>query len=111
MLLSCVFVRERKDIAGHDTAGKGVKASQTPISKAIGDVRFLGLSFALLFVDCGMMVPFNFLPQYAQYREINGTMANNLLAISYAASLVGRIFTGWVADHIGRYATSSITKS
>ncbi|EJP64876.1 monocarboxylate transporter [Beauveria bassiana ARSEF 2860] len=103
MLLSCVFVRERKDIAGHDTAGKGVKASQTPISKAIGDVRFLGLSFALLFVDCGMMVPFNFLPQYAQYREINGTMANNLLAISYAASLVGRIFTGWVADHIGRF--------
>ncbi|KAM3528934.1 hypothetical protein MY4038_005642, partial [Beauveria bassiana] len=105
MLLSCVFVRERKDIAGHDTAGKGVKASQTPISKAIGDVRFLGLSFALLFVDCGMMVPFNFLPQYAQYREINGTMANNLLAISYAASLVGRIFTGWVADHIGSVAT------
>ncbi|KAM3499936.1 hypothetical protein MY10362_006844 [Beauveria mimosiformis] len=101
MLLSCVFVRERKDIAGHDTAGKGINASQTSISKAIGDVRFLGLSFALLFVDCGMMVPFSYLPQYAQGHDINGTMANNLLAICYAASLVGRIFTGWVADHIG----------
>ncbi|KAK8141448.1 hypothetical protein G3M48_010501 [Beauveria asiatica] len=103
MLLSCVFVRERKNIAGHDTAGKGINASQTSISKAIWDVRFLGLSTALLFVDCGMMVPFSYLPQYAKHHNIDGTMANNLLAISYAASLVGRIFTGWVADHIGRF--------
>ncbi|KAM3511871.1 hypothetical protein MY11210_004489 [Beauveria gryllotalpidicola] len=103
MLLSCVLVRERKDIAGHDTAGNEIKASQTSISKAIWDVRFLGLSIALLFIDCGMMVPFFYLPQYAKEHSIDSTMANNLLAISYAASLVGRIFTGWVADHIGRF--------
>lgn len=111
MLFSCAFVRERKGIAGHDTAGKGIKASQTSISKAIWDARFLGLSFALLFIDCGMMVPFSYMPQYAKDHNIDGTMANNLLAISYAASLVGRIFTGWVADHIGRYATLRITRS
>ncbi|TQV92910.1 monocarboxylate transporter [Cordyceps javanica] len=103
MLLSCVLVRERKDIAGHDTAGNEIKASQTSISKAIWDARFLGLSSALLFINCGMMVPFFYIPQYAKENGVDGTMANNLLAISYAASLVGRIFTGWVADHMGRF--------
>ncbi|KAJ6780197.1 hypothetical protein PWT90_04457 [Aphanocladium album] len=103
MLLSCLLVRERQNIAGHDTAGNEIKASQTSISKALWDGRFLGLSGALLFINCGMMVPFFYIPQYAKEHGVDGTMANNLLAISYAASLVGRISTGWVADHIGRF--------
>lgn len=86
-------------------AGNEVKASQTSISKAIRDTRFLGLSTALLFINCGMMVPFFYISGYAHSNGIDSTMANNLLSISYSASLVGRIFTGWVADHIGRYAT------
>ncbi|OAQ99540.1 hypothetical protein LLEC1_04803 [Akanthomyces lecanii] len=108
LLLSCVLVRERHvRIAGHDMAGNEVKASQTSISKAIWDFRFLGLSSALLFISCGMMVPFFYIPMYAQDNgaAANTTVANNLLAISYSASLIGRIFTGWVADHIGRYTT------
>ena len=106
LLLSCVLVRERHvRIAGHDMAGNEVKASQTSISKAIWDARFLGLSSALLFINCGMMVPFFYIPGYAQDNGVDTTMSNNLLAISYSASLVGRIFTGWAADHIGRYIT------
>ncbi len=105
MLISCALVRERRvNIAGHDMAGNEVKASQTSVSTAILDARFLGLSSALLFINCGMMVPFFYIPQYAKEQGIEGTMTNNLLAISYAASLVGRIFSGWAADHIGRYA-------
>lgn len=50
-----------------------------------------------------MMVPFYYIPLYAREHSVSSTMANNLLAISYAASLVGRISTGWVADHIGRF--------
>ncbi|KAJ4155545.1 hypothetical protein LMH87_000784 [Akanthomyces muscarius] len=104
LLLSCVLVRERHvRLAGHDMAGNEVKASQTSISKAIWDTRFLGLSSALLFINCGMMVPFFYIPGYAQDNGVDTTMSNNLLAISYSASLVGRIFTGWVADHIGRF--------
>ncbi|OAA57741.1 Major facilitator superfamily domain, general substrate transporter [Cordyceps fumosorosea ARSEF 2679] len=101
-LISCILVRERKDVAGHDTAGHEIKASQRSISKAICDLRFLGLSIALLFIDCGMMVPFFYIPQYANDQSVELTMANNLLAISYVASLFGRIVTGWVGDHIGR---------
>lgn len=103
MLISCVLVRERKNIAGHDTSGNEIKASQTSISKALLDARFLGLSAALLFIDSGMSVPFFYIPQFAKEHGVDATMANNFLAISYAASLVGRISTGWVADHIGRY--------
>lgn len=103
MLLSCFLVRERCDIAGHNTAGNEIKASQTSVAKAIWNGRFLGLSVALLFINCGMMVPFYYIPLYAKEHSVSSTMANNLLAISYAASLVGRISTGWVADHIGRF--------
>ncbi|EGX95934.1 monocarboxylate transporter, putative [Cordyceps militaris CM01] len=103
MLISCLLVRERKSIAGHDTAGNEIKASQRSVSKAICDARFLGLSGALLFINCGMMLPFFYIPQYAKNNHFDGTTANNLLAISYAASLVGRIFTGWVSDHVGSF--------
>lgn len=103
MLLSCVLVRERRDIAGHDTAGNEIKASQTSIAKAIWDYRFLWLSGSLLFINCGMMVPFFYIPQYAIDHGISRTTANILLTASYGTSLVGRISTGWVADRIGRY--------
>lgn len=68
--------------------------------KTIMQVRFLCLSFALFFIYGGMLLPFNYIPQFAEY---NGkrSMGNNLLAICYSGSVVGRIGTGALADHFG----------
>lgn len=109
LLLSCVLVKERKGVAGHDTAGNQAKPSQTTLSKAILDMKFLSLSVALFFVYCGMLVPFYYIPLYAHDRGIGLTMANNLLAIGYAGSVIGRIAAGWLADRLGRYALCTAT--
>ena len=102
LLLSCILVKERKGVAGHDTAGNQAKPSQTTLSKAILDKRFLLLIAALFFIYCGMLVPFYYIPMYAVELGLDSTTANNLLAIGYAGSVVGRIVTGWFADRIGR---------
>jgi MFS family permease len=102
LLVSCILVKERKGVAGHDTAGNQAKPSQTTLSKAILDTRFLFLSTALFFIYCGMLVPFYYIPLYAVELGLDSTTANNLLAIGYAGSFVGRIVTGWFADRIGR---------
>lgn len=102
MLASCLLVRERRDMAGHDAAGNAIKPEQRSFSKNLFDLHFIGLSLALLFVNSGMVVPFFYIPQYAVEHGISPTMANNLLAISYGGSFTGRIVAGWMGDALGR---------
>ncbi|KAJ2980289.1 hypothetical protein NQ176_g2731 [Zarea fungicola] len=107
MLTSCFLVKERKltNSANDDSEAKVPPApvQQTSLAATILDVRFLALSLGLLFINGGMMVPFFYIPQYAIDHGVSPTMANNMLAITYVASLCGRILSGWVADQIGRF--------
>ena len=102
LLVACFLVQERKGVAGHDTAGNEIKPSQTSFSKAVLDWRFFFLSIALFFIYCGMLVPFYYIPLYAELHGVSITMSNNLLAIAYSGSVCGRVATGWIADHVGR---------
>lgn len=49
-----------------------------------------------------MLVPFYYIPVYAEEQKVPATMANNLLAIGYVGSFIGRIGSGWMADFFGR---------
>ncbi|PHH67440.1 hypothetical protein CDD81_52 [Ophiocordyceps australis] len=103
LLMSCWMVRERKGVAGHDTAGNKAADSKKSLLAAVTDVRFMALSVCLTVLYCGMLVPFYFIPMYAADNGIDATMATNLLAITYTGSFISRIGAGWLADRFGRF--------
>lgn len=105
LLLSCFLVKERRGMAGHDTEGNEIKQSKRSVSKAIFDWRFTGLCVGMFFIYGGMLIPFYYIPIFAVENGINLSMANNLLAIGYSGSMIGRIAAGWTADRMGRFNT------
>ncbi|KAK5987507.1 MFS-type transporter pynF [Cladobotryum mycophilum] len=118
LLVSCFFVKERKAsehtpasntaaTATDITATNNETTPTTPAKQTIKDVisewRFLALCAALFFIYGGMLIPFYYIPLFAMEQGVNPTMANNLLAIGYAGSVVGRVSSGWIADRVGRF--------
>ncbi|KAK4063294.1 uncharacterized protein Triagg1_9560 [Trichoderma aggressivum f. europaeum] len=107
LLAACFLVTERKDAAGHDTEGNRVKpadkSSSGSIRKAVAEPRFFALCLSLFFIYGGMLIPFYYIPLFAIEHGVGATMANNLLAIGYAGSVVGRVGSGWIADRFGRF--------
>lgn len=102
LVIACILVQERKGSKGHDTHGHKINPSREPAWKSILDCQFITLSVALFFIYMGMLIPFYYIPMYAEEHGLEGSIGNSLLAISYAGSFLGRIGTGWVADKIGR---------
>ena len=115
LLISSFLVKER---AGHTKMtfrgilhGKPFGTSPSLDSKETSSLieslkttthpTFLGLSAALFFIYGGYLVPFNYIPLFAEFNG-QGSMGNNLLAICYSGSVVGRIGTGALADRFGR---------
>ncbi|KAH6610827.1 hypothetical protein Trco_000847 [Trichoderma cornu-damae] len=103
LLIACFLVTERKDAAGHDTQGNRIKSSEKSIRKAVLEWRFFALCLSLFFIYGGMLIPFYYIPLFAIEHGVGATMANNLLAIGYAGSVVGRVGSGWIADRFGRF--------
>ncbi|PNP58005.1 hypothetical protein THARTR1_02163 [Trichoderma harzianum] len=108
LVAACFLVTERKDAAGHDTEGNRVKPSEknsssSSIRKAVAEGRFFALCLSLFFIYGGMLIPFYYIPLFAIEHGVGATMANNLLAIGYAGSVVGRVGSGWIADRFGRF--------
>ena len=68
--------------------------------KTVAQPRFLALSAALFFIFGGFLVPFNYIPLFAEYNG-HKSMGNILLAICYSGSAVGRVGTGALADRLG----------
>lgn len=99
LLVSCYLVKERQKAAVNDA-----KPSQKNMLKVLFEWRFLALCVCLMVMYCGMLVPFYYIPLYAQDQQISSAMANNLLAITYGGSFFGRIGAGWLADCFGRQA-------
>ncbi|KAJ6779721.1 hypothetical protein PWT90_02064 [Aphanocladium album] len=124
LFIACFLVKERRqrkiapspgasaaddDKDADSSSGSCKKEAAIPQPKmslfSILDARFLATSVALLFINGGMMVPFFYVPQYAIDHGVSATMANNMLAMVYVASLSGRILSGWIADYVGRFNT------
>lgn len=89
-------------VAGHDTSGNQVQPSERSYAKAVFEWRFLALSLSLLVLYSGMLIPFFYIPLYAKQHGFDAAVGSNLLAIAYGGSFMGRIGTGWLADHLGR---------
>lgn len=83
--------------------GRRPSTSEATISllKTVAQKRFLVLSGALFFVYGGFLLPFNYVPMFAEFNGY-GNMSDILLAICYSGSFVGRISTGALADRFGR---------
>lgn len=72
------------------------------LGEAFRNVRFLMLTLAMFGCFVGMLTPLFYLPTYAVSRGMDPTLASYLLAIVNAASTVGRIIPGMLADRYGR---------
>ena len=76
--------------------------SKTQDLKTVMQPKFVALSIALFFIFGGFLIPFNFIPLFAEYNGQDG-MAHILMSICYSGSVVGRIGTGALADHFGTF--------
>ncbi|KAF7563049.1 hypothetical protein G7046_g1050 [Stylonectria norvegica] len=73
-----------------------------PRCRTWSDLKLLLLCPCLCLIYGGMLVPFGFIPTVAKQQGMSKQWANNILAIGYAGSTMGRILTGWAGDHFGR---------
>ena len=62
---------------------------------------------AMFFIMWSLFIPLYYLPVYGLKLGMSDVMANNLLAILNAGSLVGRVLLGVAADRFGRYVHST----
>ncbi|KAJ2864604.1 hypothetical protein GGH94_002812 [Coemansia aciculifera] len=69
--------------------------------RAFGDLRFATNAGMVLFVAAGYIIPYTFLPEFWVSKGISSQTAAALIAVSNGASLLGRILTGFTADHFG----------
>lgn len=126
LLVSCFLVRERKvtptttvvvtdteaNLSGSVTSPGSADKDKldstaetregSGILEAVCERRFGALCLSLFFIYGGMLIPFYYIPLFAIEHGLGATMANNLLAIGYAGSVVGRVGSGWIADRFGR---------
>jgi MFS family permease len=72
-----------------------------PISRQVRTPQFLMLYLAALLCSVSIYVPFVYLPDFAQSRGINGVAAAALVGFVGAASLVGRLSFGAIANRTG----------
>ncbi|KJK83048.1 hypothetical protein H634G_01176 [Metarhizium anisopliae BRIP 53293] len=101
LFLGCLLIRERKGAAGHDVSGDEVRPSERSIRAAVLEWRFLALTWSLVILNTGILIPFNFLVVYAREKEVSEDVAYNLVAYTYLGSIIGRIGSGLLADFFG----------
>lgn len=104
LILSCLLIRERRGVAGHDAAGERTNISQRGCGKAILDHRFATMCFSIPIMFSGYMVLLYFIPQWACQKGMRKTKSHELLRFANAGCFFGRIIFGWLADQCGRSA-------
>lgn len=102
LLAASILVVERPGAARLDAHGRPRRRTQETTWVLLVEWRFLVLSWSLLCIYCGMLVPFFYFVSYAEDMGFGSYTANNLLAVCYGGSVVGRIGAGWFADILGR---------
>ncbi|KAJ1323050.1 MFS transporter MCT family aspergillic acid transporter [Microdochium nivale] len=85
-------------------APRPVKLSRESIARPLTELTFNLLVVGLFLMPFGMYVPITYLPVAAQGEGFVSTaMAINLVAFYNAASLFGRLGSGWLSDRWGRF--------
>ncbi|KAI8138262.1 major facilitator superfamily domain-containing protein [Fennellomyces sp. T-0311] len=111
-LLACVLVKEKKTenfkpsvSCGSESEGK---LSFTIIRDILTDANFLIYTLAAIFQVLSRNVPFFFLPSYATTIGLDAAQGTSLISIACAASFVGRIFVGILADRWGNLIVGAL---
>ncbi|KAI5462624.1 major facilitator superfamily domain-containing protein [Mariannaea sp. PMI_226] len=102
LAIACVLVKELRSTQGRGNHSHKILSARK-IFKDIFQLQFIVLCLALFLIVTGMLIPFNWITLYAESQGVNSAMANNLLAICYGGSCVGRILIGYVGDKFGRF--------
>lgn len=73
------------------------------MTKPLKELDFVLLALGFFFFTYGIFVPINFLPTQALAAGMNPNLVQYLVPIFNAASLFGRLFSGFMGDKIGKY--------
>ncbi|KAK1757203.1 major facilitator superfamily domain-containing protein [Echria macrotheca] len=73
------------------------------------DVRFAFASLGIIFMEWGLFIPLTFIISYADAHGQDATEAYVLLSYLNAASVVGRVMPGFLADRFGRFNVIIVT--
>jgi MFS family permease len=100
LVAACMLIRARKP--KRSSEGPGSEWAKT-LRMTLYKSEFLTLALSLFFIYLGSLIPFNYIPLYAESNGATSATANILLAVSYTGSLIGRVGTTWAADWLGRF--------
>jgi len=73
------------------------------------DARFAFASLGIVFMEWGLFIPLTFIVSYAAAHGGNATDNYVLLSYLNAASVVGRLLPGFLADKLGRFNVIIVT--
>ncbi|KAH7016138.1 major facilitator superfamily transporter [Microdochium trichocladiopsis] len=97
LVVSNLTVRSRR-------APRPVKLNRESLARPFTELTFNLLVLGLFLMPFGMYVPITYLPVAAQGEGyVSSAMAINLVAFYNAASLFGRLGSGWLSDRYGKY--------
>ena len=79
------------------------KLTKAQLAQPFRELDFVLLCLGFFFFTFGIFVPINYLPSQALDLGMDPNLVQYLLSILNAASLFGRLFSGFVGDKVGRY--------
>lgn len=79
------------------------KLTGAQLRKPFTEPRFVLLTLGFFAFTYGIFVPINYLPSQALAAGMAPDLAQYLVPILNAASLFGRLFSGFIGDKVGRY--------
>lgn len=85
----------------HPPSPKSISRQQ--MGRPFRELAFVFLLAGLFFVPFGLYTPINYLPTAAIKAGTKKALAQNLVTFYNAASLVGRLSSGYLADRLGRF--------
>lgn len=115
LTIGCLLTkRRRKRIHTHNGTGSSHRLSMRGL---LFDPRILlapdiaVATFGVFFLEWGLFIVLSYISSYALRQNISFSIAYHLLSYLNAASLVGRLISGYVGDVIGRFNTQIISTS
>jgi predicted MFS family arabinose efflux permease len=105
LVITVLTVRLPKEAKVETESGRQEKpkVDRKELRKEIGKPPFLLLIAALFFAYLGFFTPYYYVSTYATHLGFSQRLAFYLVSVINAASLVGRILAGSVADRMGRF--------
>ncbi|SPO05647.1 related to monocarboxylate transporter 2 [Cephalotrichum gorgonifer] len=79
------------------------KTTLAQLSKPLGEVQFQLTMVGFFFFSFGFFVPINYITVQAIDEDMRPNLADAILPVLNAASLIGRLLSGFLGDKLGRY--------